>query len=350
VERVLPIAERLDLTEQIVEAIGIKGTALATLGRRVEGLGLMTMAGELAQAHGLPFLYARSLGNQGAYLLSDPRAALEVERSAIELSIRLGQRTLQMTNIQNAAEDALRTGNWDWAIKVIETHLEEDLEDVDRASLRMALLRYQVYRGQTDIDGLADVQRLVTELNDREMQGGFDGLVGDAAIAAGDPVQARASARAAALASPLNAPLQFLIAARAASWAGDANAVAEDLADFAATGVRGGAMDVSRGAAEAAVAALEGDPDGAHRKFAEALRMARELGLPWDEGLIAIDMAMTLDATDVEVVAAVTEARAIFERLQASTMTALLDRTLKTRAPMGRRTAATRITESHLID
>jgi predicted ATPase/class 3 adenylate cyclase len=351
VERALPIAERLDLTEQIIEGLGIKAAALATLGRRVEGLGLMQMAGDLAETHGFPYLAARNLGNRGAYLLSDPRAALEVERAAIELSVRLGQRTLQMTNIQNAAEDALRTGNWDWAIELLETNLQEDIEPVDRAALLMALLRYRVYRGQDAGDGRLEVERLLAELNDREMQGSFDGVVADAAFAAGNPALARTHARAAAIASPLNAPLQFLVAARAASWSHDPAGVAEDLADFAATSVKGGAMDVSRIAAEAAVAALEGDAEGAHRRFAEALRSARELGLPWDEAMIAIDMAMTLESSDPEVVAAASDARATFERLQAGPMIALLEQALKAGSTSGgRQPIASRRAESHLID
>jgi class 3 adenylate cyclase/tetratricopeptide (TPR) repeat protein len=350
-ERALPIAERLDLTEQIIEGLGTKGAALATLGRRVEGLGLMQLAGELAETHGFPTLAARNLGNRGAYLLADPRAALEVERAAIELSVRLGQRGLQMTNVQNAAEDALRTGNWDWAVAVLEKNLEEDIDPVDRASLLMAQLRYRAYRGQAADDRLVELAPLVAELNDREMLGSFEGVAGDVAFAAGDPALARQHARAAAVASPLNAPLQYLVAARAAAWLHDPAGVATDLADFAATSVKGGAMDVSRIAAEAAVAAIEGDPDGAHRKFAEALRAARELGLPWDEAMIAIDMAMTLEASDPEVVAAAADARATFERLQARPMIDLLERTLKAgSASGGRRAIPSRLPESHRID
>ena len=351
VERALVIAERLDLTEQIIEGLGNKGAALATLGRRVEGLGLMQLAGELAETHGFPALAARNLGNRGAYLLADPRAALEVERAAIELSVRLGQRGLQMTNIQNAAEDALRTGNWDWAVELLEKNLEEDIDPVDRASLLMAQLRYRAYRGQAADDGRVEVADMVAELNDREMLGSFEGLLADLSLAAGDPAAARQHARASAVASPLNAPLQYLVAARAASWAHDPVGVAEDLADFAATTVKGGAMDLSRIAAEAAVAALQGDSDGAQRRFAEALRVARDLGLPWDEAMIAIDMAMTLESADPEVIAAVAEARVIFERLHAAPMLALLDRALGAgSAPRTELPAGSRLAESHPND
>jgi hypothetical protein len=110
-------------------------------------------------------------------------------------------------------------------------------------------------------------------------------------------------------------------------------------------------MDVSRIAAEASVAALEGDPEGAHRLFAEARRSARELGLPWDEAMIAIDMAMTLEPSDPEVIAAAAEGRTILESLQAAPMVTLLDRALKAgAASAGRPAVASRLAESHLLD
>ena len=302
--------------------------------------------------HGFPNLAARSLGNRGAYLLADPRAALEVEQAAIELSVRLGQRGLQMTNIQNAAEDALRTGNWDWAVAALEKSIEEDIDPVDRASLLMAQLRYRAYRGQAADEERLALAPLVADLNDREMMSAFNGVLADLALAAGDPGLAREHARAAAAASPLNAPLQYLVAARAASWSRDPAGIAKDLADFAGTNVNGGALDVSRMAAEGAAAALDGDPERAHRRFAEARRAARELGLPWDEAMIAIDMAMTLEPSDPEVTAAAADARAILEGLRAAPMIALLEPD-----PPGRggtqadgMPSAHGLAESHLID
>lgn len=324
-ERALPIAERLDLVEQIAEAIGVKGAALATLGRRVEGLGLLQIGSDLAEANSLPLLAARFLGNRGAYLLGDPRAALAVERAAIEISVRLGQRTLQMTNIQNAAEDAIRTGEWDWSINLLEASLGDDLDAVDRASILLALIRYRLYRGQAVDEARIEVQRLAAEIGDTEFEAGLMGVAADAALAAGDPRAARASARGAAAASVLNAPLQYLVAARAATWCLDPGAIAEDLAALDATNVKGPALDLNRTAARAGIAALEGDASTAHRLFGEALRGVRDLGLPWDEALIAIDMAMTLDPTDAEVAAAVAAGRSILESLGATPMLAILD-------------------------
>ena len=85
--------------------------------------------------------------------------------------------------------------------------------------------------------------------------------------------------------------------------------------------------------------------------FAEARRSARELGLPWDEAMIAIDMAMTLDASDPDVTAAAAEGRAILEGLQAAPMLTLLERALQAGAASdGRRAAPSRLAESHLLD
>jgi len=53
--------------------------------------------------------------------------------------------------------------------------------------------------------------------------------------------------------------------------------------------------------------------------YRDALRGWDELGLPWDRALSAIDMATVLDPTEAEVVAAVDQARATFERLVGGT-------------------------------
>jgi hypothetical protein len=60
---------------------------------------------------------------------------------------------------------------------------------------------------------------------------------------------------------------------------------------------------------------------------------------------------MTLESSDPEVAAAAADARAIFERLQATPMIALLERALKAgSASSGRRPITSRPAASHLID
>jgi len=323
-ERVLAIAERKDLTEELALALVSKGTALATLGRRIEGLGLLRLGGDLADAAGFPLIAARSLGNQGAILLDDPRAALAAEQAAIEVATRLGQRPLLITNIQNSAEDAMRTGEWDWSVSTIEGSLGEDLAPEDRAAILGALLRYSAYRGLS-VERVAEVEAIDRELGNAELRASVEGLYGDIALASGEPAKGRIHARAAAR-SPLNAPNQLLVAARASIWARDAVAAREDVADFAALGSgHGKALDMSVTAARAGIAALEGDIGTAHRLFDEALRSAAEMGLLWDEALIAIDMASVLDPADPDVRDAASTARQTFERLRATPMLEILE-------------------------
>jgi class 3 adenylate cyclase/tetratricopeptide (TPR) repeat protein len=334
-ERVLEIAERDNLTEELANALVTKGSALAALGRRVEGLGLLRVGGELADSAGYPLIAARSLGNQGAMLIDDPRAALAVERAAIEVAQRLGQRPLLTTNIQNAAEDALRTGEWDWSVGTLEATLGEDLDASDRAAILGALARYRCYRGGTVDVEIDQIERIDSEANDPELHASIEGLHADINLVAGKPALARTHARGAA-SSRLNAPLQLLVAARAAVWARDARGAAEDLADLEALGSgHGKALDLSETAARAGIAALNGDTGTAHRLFDESLRAARDLGLQWDEALIAIDMASVLDPADPDVRDAASAARHIFERLRATPMLAILDELMAGRSAAG---------------
>jgi class 3 adenylate cyclase/tetratricopeptide (TPR) repeat protein len=328
VERVLVIAERDGLTEELAGALVTKGSALAALGRRVEGIGLLKIGGELADAAGFPLIAARALGNQGAMLIDDPRAALAVERAAIEVATKVGQRPLLTTNIQNAAEDALRTGDWDWSVGTLEGSLGEDLEPPDRASILMSLARFASYRGEPFETEIADLERIDREIADIDLHAGVEGLYADIAFANRQPARAREHARAAA-ASTLNAPLQLLVAARASIWDRDAAAAAEDLADLDRLGSgHGKALDLGATAARAGIAALGGDVGQAHRLFDEARRAARDLGLQWDEALIAIDMASVLEPADPDVREAASIARQTFERLRATPMLAILEELL----------------------
>jgi hypothetical protein len=262
-------------------------------------------------------------------LIDDPRAALVVERAAIEVATRLGQRPLLTTNIQNAAEDALRTGDWDWSVETLERSLGEDLDPSDRAAILGSLARFAAYRGLPFEMELAELERIDREIADPELHASVDGLHADIGLAGGDPARARLRARGAAE-STLNAPLQFLVAARSSVWARDAAAAAADLADLDRLGSgQGKAIDLSATAARAGIAALEGDAGLAHRLFDEARRAARDLGLAWDEALIAIDMASVLDPADPDVREAASIARQTFERLRAAPMVAILDELLE---------------------
>ena len=94
-------------------------------------------------------------------------------------------------------------------------------------------------------------------------------------------------------------------------------------------------------------AALDGRPTEALAGYRDALRRWRDLGLPWDEALAGIDMALLLDPTDPDVAAAVASSRAILERLGARPFLERLDRAQQPGGrPVARRLPATEATPS----
>src|SRR5205085_8328149 len=105
--------------------------------------------------------------------------------------------------------------------------------------------------------------------------------------------------------------------ARAALWDRDVDAARADLAELDASGVHGPALEADRTTIRAGIAALEGRIGDALGLYRQALRAWRDLGLPWDEALCAIDMATLLDPSESEVRAAAEAGRAILVRLGA---------------------------------
>ncbi len=324
-ERALQLAEANQLFDGLAEALTMKGTALAAIGRRIEGLGLMQLGGEVADRHGFPLIALRALGNRGAYLLDDPRAALEAERQAITMARRLGERPLLVINVMNAMEDAFRLGEWDWGVAQVRAELTGDLAPLDRAQMLAGLIQVAAFRGEP-VDAMRqEMSDLVAGNDDPMIVSSVTSLEAMHALARGDFPEARRQARITSEASALNAPLFCLIAARAAVWDRDPTEAARDLADLEATGARGAAMEIGRTTTLAAIAALEGRPDDARAGFREAIRGWRTLGLDWDEALTAIDMATVLDPADADVQEAVQRARLVFDRLGAVPMLRRLD-------------------------
>ena len=119
-----------------------------------------------------------------------------------------------------------------------------------------------------------------------------------------------------------------LLAARVALWERDRERAAHLLEADLATGARGPAVRQGRAVVAAGIAALEGRPGEALPMYVTALRGWRELGLPWDEALTAIDMAMLLDPSEPDVIAAARSAREILVRLGAKPFLARLEAAL----------------------
>ena len=92
---------------------------------------------------------------------------------------------------------------------------------------------------------------------------------------------------------------------------------AADLEAIDQTGVHGPAADLRRTTVQAGIAALDGRGSEAVTLFRVAREGFRDIGLPWEEALLGIDMATLLDPREPEVVAAAERSREILTGLRA---------------------------------
>ncbi len=325
-DKVLEAAEHADLAAIVADTLVTKGTALAYLGRPIEGLGALA-AGELADAHGLAATrgYGNRSGIEGG---RDPRAALETARSGLALARRLGRRHHIAILLTNGADSAFRTGDWPWALAELEAALAEEFEALERTIFLGADVGFRAFRGEPVADQLDEITRLVGDSDDPQVLTIVASSDASVAFASGRLGDARTAWLRTAELSPGSLVATLPQVARAALWAGDAAAARNDLAALDASGVHGPAVEADRRTIRAGIAALEGRPADAVPLYREALRGWRDLGLAWDEALCAIDMATLLDPADPEVRTAADAAREILVRLGAAPFLARLDAAL----------------------
>ena len=115
----------------------------------------------------------------------------------------------------------------------------------------------------------------------------------------------------------LGLPSRRAVAARAALWSGDRAGAVADLEAIDATGVHGPAAELRRTAIRAGIAALDGRTGEAIAQYRIVREGWRDLGVPWEEALLGIDMATLLDRREPEVVAAAAGSREILTGLRA---------------------------------
>jgi len=321
-DRVLRMAEHLDLVPVVADTLVTKGSALTNDGRYTEGLALLRAGQELAEKHGLADTLTRAIGNGIAAVTShDPRAGLEIGRSGLAATRRLGYHDALI--IGNTADAARRVGEWKWALDLLAEALDEDFEGSDRAELLASAIVLRAYRGDPIAEEVDELERLFGGATDPYRLAYLEWVGGFVAFAAGHLRDARAQFRRGIelVASPDGLPMP----ARAALWDRDADAARVDLAELGASGVHGGALEADRTTIRAGIAALDGRTGEAIALYRAALRVWRDLGLAWDEALCGVDMALLLDPADPDVGAAADAAREILVRLEAVPFVAALD-------------------------
>jgi tetratricopeptide (TPR) repeat protein len=334
-DRVLAVAEHDDMRALVADTLVTKGTALAGIGRSVEGIGAIEAGRKLAAANGFGGIELRALNNicyAGGLRALD--VGLESAREGLALARKLGVRGFIASMTQNIAEFSFRTGDWDEAVALLDQALSEDWDSGDEAWLRISHVPYLALRGEPVDAGLAALTEAMTRQTDIQAQSNYEACLAWVALARGELEEARdRNHRSEGLASTY-APIARPRAARASLWLGDAAAAAEDLAVTASAGIHGPAIDADKQTLEAGIAAFEGRTAEALGLYREALRRWHEIGLAWDEALCGLDMAILIGSSEPEARAAGEASRQILTRLGARPMIERLDAALAAEGPV----------------
>jgi hypothetical protein len=328
---VLEAAERADLAAIVADTLITKGTSLGSLSRATEGLALILGGQSVAESHGLELTLIRAYINRSSVEASrDPRAALRGVQEGLALAGRLGDRSRALVLLSNGVEDALRTGDWPWALAELDTALAEELEASDRIVLLANLISFDTLRGAQTSDLVAETTRLVGASTDPTLLAALHNASAYEAFGTGRFADARGAWHRLAEVSIGNLADATARSARAALWSSDLAAARTDLAIIDGSGLHGAAVEADRATIQAGIAALEGRSADAVGLYRAALRTWRDLGLAWDEALCGLDMALLLDPADAEVAAAAGAAREILVGLGAVPFVERLDTAMST--------------------
>ncbi|MEO6059299.1 MAG: adenylate/guanylate cyclase domain-containing protein [Candidatus Limnocylindria bacterium] len=334
-ERVLEAAEHRDLVAVLARALNTKGAALCELGRLREGIGIIRASEELARESELTGIQLRAIVSRTYYVQeTDLAGSLTGMHAGLALARRVGERSFMLRLMSNIGYTAFVAGDWDGGLAMLDAGLAEEVEGFHRMALLSNALVIRACRGESVAEGLAELERAtVGETDSGPMVSLLDPRA-NAALADGRLRDARAAwLHIPELVASL-APISLYQAARAALWDRDLEAVRADLAALDATGVHGRVVEARRATLRAGLAALEGLPTDALVLYRAAFRAWRDLRLPWDEALTAIDMVTLLGPAEPDVAVAAAGAREILVRLGAKPFLDRLDAALAGATPV----------------
>jgi tetratricopeptide (TPR) repeat protein len=339
-DEVLETAERRSDIETVVAGLLARGNALSLVGRRREFLGITTLTRDLARQNGLTDVMLRAMGNLGiAQTDIDLAATMELYLETIELSRKAGDRASVLNTVGNFLYAGFLAGEWDRALDMAATYLDEDLSPRAQLVILTNLLVIRAARGE---DVREDLDEL--EVIGKALSGSWHLFLADpeaaAAMAAGDLKQAHDLYIEIADTDLSQAAEYLYRAARCALWTRDIDDAKGLLARLDETGAQGPTISARRKTMVAGVVALERQTPEALSLYREALAAWRGVHCVFDEAMTGLDMAELLDPADPEVAAAVNASRLIFDRLRAAPYLARLEAAVsRTAAPPARRAA-----------
>ncbi len=318
-DRALALAERLDLVPLIADLLTTRGTVLTNQGRGWEAMASIEGGMKLAMANGLARTELRARINISvAQGWRDPMAQMANVRTGIELARRIGLRFETSLLVGNGSEMAIHVGEWDWAIRELQTEIETAPEE-ERGRAKWYLIGYLAERGEDVSELLAELEALHRERGADE--GGWANAERYLHASVWEPqgrwVETADALLAAAREDAFNAASSCWNAGTAAILAGDPGRTQEAIAGMGAAGVQGPVMRHALRSLQAGEAALGGRADEAVRAYREVLEGYRATGLRRSEALVGLLMAASLGADHPAVAEPLAGARRIFTELRA---------------------------------
>ncbi len=276
IDDTLPTAERLDLIRETVELLVTRGPALANVGRLRESIVTLVGAVSVCESYELVASGLRARVNLSyAAAGEDPRLAYRVARDGVDQLRRLGMRDWPYM-LSNAAELAIRIGEWDGVL----AELEEAALAESHAAARLRRAEIQGLRGM-DVDvELQAIADRVADLTEAQTQSTVDEVRASVALARGDSSAALGFAQRSYRQFVAPDSTAVSTAVRAAARLGDLAAAQEALG--ALEGQPGRVARTAAREAGAVVAILEGRSADGIAGFADAIRRWRDLGLDFE--------------------------------------------------------------------
>ncbi len=325
-ERTLVAAERLDLVAEIAEAMITRALVLQILGRFREATTSLRGVLWLAEDHGLAMAELRAYNNLSFLLASDdPRAGLAVATEGIERARRFGSRQWSALLASNAAASAFRAGEFSAAESMIAEWTEAATAGIAGVELHCVAAAIAGARGEPAEAGIDALRPFMATSTDPQLMAVIQTARAWVALAEGRLGDAFEQAMDGARHATGYAVTGYPLAVRAAAWAGDRGRAQAAADAFAAIGVHGRGIEAARRTIEGAAAALDGRTREAAAAFGDASRRWRDLRVDFELAMCDLDIVTLLGPDEPDGRAAATEARAIFEHLDARAFLARLD-------------------------
>ncbi|MEA2622753.1 MAG: hypothetical protein QOH61_1663 [Chloroflexota bacterium] len=329
-DAVLDAAEHAGLDDVVADTLITRGTALSYAGRMAEAQALIRAGTELAEAAGHPSAMRGYVNSASVYFFSDHRTGFEVSLAGLALSRRRGIVVSEVLLLSNAAQFAIRLGEWDWATEHVGPRLRDDLGTKDRALLTGSLSVIHAYRGDSVAQEIELMSDEAEASGDLQLRVSATHLKAAVAFARGRYAEAASGWVRETEIKPSQQAETLPSAARATAWLRDSDWLAALTEQVAELRFHGAVIDFDVASMRAAHTALTGRADEAAARYIQCIATSERLGLRWDQALLGLEAALLLGASHPSLAAALAQSRRIMEELRAQPFLDLLDSAVAT--------------------